>query len=385
LLPFFFSNKKNTNSFPFFAIPSIEAPRLLIPTVNSRLYRSGFRIHNTAALKNQIIKFGLQQGYLIAKKMNKKLVFSNPELTNLLQKVQQEMGLKDKLWCSVYVGSSGNNQKLTLQLMHQDGRIPGYLKISDNPANLSFMKNEYDICEKLKSLKFVNGQIPKSLYWGEWQDFKLMVQEPLDPGARFIGLDLNEKMVLFLLELIEMTGRKERFENSAFMERISRDLQKLRSSHKEVSASMTGEVIKVLKRLEKLEILFGTCHGDFTPYNVRQNGQELTVFDWEFARPDYPPLFDLFHYVFQGYSQVQKMPAEVIIRQKFLHGGINRKMIELYLKFLKIPVEFLHDFFYIYLLDALIFDFSNRPEQKLTLNHFYQGLQFLNVNPKILQ
>ncbi|MBN2089865.1 phosphotransferase [candidate division KSB1 bacterium] len=385
LLPFFFSNKKNTNSIPFFAIPSIEAPRLLIPTVNGRLYRSGFRIHNTAAFKNQLIKLGLRQGYLIAKNMSQKTIFSTPELANLLQKVQQEMKSKDKLWCSGYVGSSGKNQKLTLQLMRSNGQVLGYLKIADNPSNQAFMKNEYEICEKLKSLKFVNGKVPSTLYWGEWQNFQVMVQEPLDLRAKFVGLDLNEKMVLFLLELIEMTGRKERFENSSFMERLSHDLQKLRSSHKELNSSILGDVVKILKRLEKLELPFGVHHGDFTPYNVRQYGQELTVFDWEFARADYPPLFDLFHFIFQGNSQIKKMPFDVIIRQKFLHGSINRKMIELYMQFLKIPVEFLHDFFSLYLFDALVFDLANRPEQKIISNHFYQALQFMNSNRSTLK
>ncbi len=384
LVPFFFSNKKNTNSIPFFAIPSTEAPRLLIPTVNGRLYRSGFRIHNTAALKNQIIKLGLQQGDLVAKNMSRKALFSTPELTDLLQKVQQELKMPDKLWCSGYVGSSGKNQKLTLQLMRSNGQVLGYLKIADNPSNQAFMKNEYEIGEKLKSLQFFNAKIPQNRYWGEWQNFQLMVQEPLDLRAKFVGLDLNEKIVLFLLELLEMTGRKERFENSSFMDRVSRELQRLRSAHKELSASILGDVIKALKRLEKLELLFGVHHGDFTPYNVRQYQQELTVFDWEFARTDYPPLFDLFHYVFQGQRQIKKMPVDDIIQQKFLHSGINRKMIEVYMQFLKIPVEFLHDFFCLYLFDALVFDLSNRPEQKIISNHFYQALQFMNSNRSIL-
>lgn len=380
LLPFFFSNKKNANATPFFSIPSTEMPRLLIPTVNGRLYRSGFGIHNTAAFKNQMIKLGLQQGYLVTKNMSQKTIFSTPELTNLLQNVQQEMKLKDKLWCSGYVGSSGKNQKLTLQLMRSNGQVLGYLKIAENPANQAFMKNEYEICEKLKSFQFANGKIPRPLYWGEWQNFQLMVQEPLDLRAKFVGLDLNEKMVLFLLELIEMTGRKELFENSSFMERFSRDLQKLRSSHKELSISVLSEAIKALKRLEKLEILFGIHHGDFTPYNVRQYQHELTIFDWEFAQPDYPPLFDLLHFIFQGHRQIKKMPVDAIIRQKILHSNINRKMIELYMKFQNIRIEFLHDFLFLYLFDTLVFDLSNRPEQNLTTNHFYQALQFLNMN-----
>ena len=38
-------------------------------------------------------------------------------------------------------------------------------------------------------------------------------------------------------------------------------------------------------------------HGDFTPWNIRQNGDACTLLDWEFAQSNGLPLMDAFHFL----------------------------------------------------------------------------------------
>jgi Phosphotransferase enzyme family len=46
----------------------------------------------------------------------------------------------------------------------------------------------------------------------------------------------------------------------------------------------------------------GRAHGDFAPWNVLATTDGWTVLDWEEARTDAPPFYDLFHYLVQSHA-----------------------------------------------------------------------------------
>jgi len=54
------------------------------------------------------------------------------------------------------------------------------------------------------------------------------------------------------------------------------------------------------------------CHGDFTPWNTFVQGGRLYVFDWEYARDDWPVGFDLTHFLLSTTppaSQPDRLPG----------------------------------------------------------------------------
>lgn len=63
----------------------------------------------------------------------------------------------------------------------------------------------------------------------------------------------------------------------------------------------------------------GWTHGDLTPWNLV--GRPATLLDWEVARPELVPLFDLAHYVVRREAQLGRGRAAAVVRQLCAPGS----------------------------------------------------------------
>ena len=67
-----------------------------------------------------------------------------------------------------------------------------------------------------------------------------------------------------------------------------------------IDRSIVAKAINaVKKRLCGTVVEYGACHGDFTPWNMFANGNELFVFDFEYASMGYPAGLDRYHFFTQ--------------------------------------------------------------------------------------
>lgn len=64
--------------------------------------------------------------------------------------------------------------------------------------------------------------------------------------------------------------------------------------------ALLQSMLEILRReLGGALLPMGLAHGDFAPWNMRTLPDgSLYLFDWEFARPDCTPLYDVFHFEF---------------------------------------------------------------------------------------
>ncbi len=81
-----------------------------------------------------------------------------------------------------------------------------------------------------------------------------------------------------------------------------------------------------------------TAHGDFTPWNVMYNQDQLILVDWELSRDQMPYLFDFFHFIYQsgilignkGYAAIRK-EIDVVFNQPQWQQLLNNDSNNLYL------------------------------------------------------
>src|SRR5207247_3384054 len=96
-------------------------------------------------------------------------------------------------------------------------------------------------------------------------------------------------------------------------------------------------------------------HGDFAPWNVRDDGTEIYVFDWECSRDADLPAQDIFHFHFQEMRWLERRDIEKIYAA-FLEDAALRTRVETHLRCVGlrgVPVEVL---FILYRLDRLATD-----------------------------
>jgi hypothetical protein len=98
--------------------------------------------------------------------------------------------------------------------------------------------------------------------------------------------------------------------------------------------------------------LIGAAHGDCTPWNLmRSQDGEWTLLDWEDARSDAPPFFDVFHYLVQS-SQELLFPRRTAIVDGLSGKGWIGGVIGAYAEGAGIPAETAREFFEQYLKDS---------------------------------
>tara|TARA_B110000238_G_C16007322_1_gene387241 strand:- start:170 stop:943 length:774 start_codon:yes stop_codon:yes gene_type:complete len=115
----------------------------------------------------------------------------------------------------------------------------------------------------------------------------------------------NEGKILKQLAFLEFVPQLKQHINEAEFTFIQTSVFK---GERVVNQNIERQILGVLKRISSLKVVsknechtaLKTCfaHGDFCPWNMMLNADELQVYDWEMAQI-YPIGYDLFTYIFQ--------------------------------------------------------------------------------------
>jgi hypothetical protein len=82
----------------------------------------------------------------------------------------------------------------------------------------------------------------------------------------------------------------------------------------------------------------GAGHGDFAPWNLLQADQGWVLVDWEDARMDLPPFFDVYHYLVQANVDLHRPTKRAILRGLDLEGWVGHA-IKAYASGAGIPMQ----------------------------------------------
>lgn len=216
--------------------------------------------------------------------------------------------------CSLFCGTPGVHQKLTVQL-GCGGRILGYAKVTDRAEVFELFRREAALLGELRKKGLED--VPRSLYCKEWNGLYLFVQDTAKTQASRVlhrWTPLHER---FLGDLHRVTRRKVQFEQSDYCAA----LEQLRARagwlpgfvDKEFVIGMVDTVLSAQKgRVQE----YSAYHADFTPWNTFVEKGRLFVFDWEYARMTYPPGMDRYHYfmqtaIFEKHWQAGEILSEI--------------------------------------------------------------------------
>lgn len=152
---------------------------------------------------------------------------------------------------SYTMGTPGSEQKISILGYTYSNQLPFFAKFSQKARAKELSKNEIQSIEKLQTTSFV---------------------------PRLYSKTITDSYVFFKTEFVE--GRKLPY------------------------LILSDEVYSLLIKINKYGLtnthglINSLSHGDFCPWNILKNKQDLKLIDWEMA--DIRPLgFDLFTYIFQ--------------------------------------------------------------------------------------
>jgi hypothetical protein len=281
----------------FSVLPSHNGPRWLLPLGSRRVTSESLRAYAPYAFPARIKKLlllGVLKTGWTGWARDKVLISSQERLP--LEVLVSEVTGEARPVFALSLGTPGRFRKLTVQVMHPDGGILGYIKLPLTEAAAERVRHEAAVLQRLWNFAALRQFIPRTLYAADWGNAYILFETsgPSRPGPASFGLLHKE----FLQTL--WSAQRSVKPGPAVVEAVAARWRAW-SPLLDVEWRMVGEraLEKARRELDGTTILCGFSHGDFAPWNTRIEGDRLFVFDWESAAWETPIEWDAFHFCAQ--------------------------------------------------------------------------------------
>ncbi len=202
---------------------------------------------------------------------------------------------------AVFTGTIGENRKAIIALS-SGGKTTQFLKIPLTDAAIKLVKNEFCQLLHLESFVYHSTVLPEV----KNHNHQIMVSN-ISPERKSEDQRWSTVHWQSLSELYRNTYQCKPLINTPFWKTIEAGIAFFGNPlliknglSEEKITSLKNYTISLFNRIDPTNIsALGMGHGDFTPWNMYVGQGRLHIYDWEMSQPDYPLLFDFFHYYFQ--------------------------------------------------------------------------------------
>ena len=322
---------------PHLVLNNSEGKKWIFPMDNVKV---GMNIYQPSSWKGKMIKKTLPVmiNYpFISKKLHVEVVNMKLE-ERVMQYIQCLLGKDIKY--SVFLGTPSPNQKVTIQINRGKDCI-AYAKISNKEHIMEFFQKEYNL---LKFFERTGMQgVPKAMGLQKIGSFFIFVQSGDKSGSENEAAHFGHAHLMFLEELYKNTEVVKSFEETEYAKTLA-DLQKDKGHFGGEEEIILQKNIEKVREFFSEKTTFYLYHGDFTPWNMYLKKNLLHVFDFEYAKWEYPKFLDIFHFYTQIWSLVMhKSKADIWGLYRGLCGKWQREL----------DIENVDIYYAAYLLDIL--------------------------------
>lgn len=323
------SDKDQTTTQYYFAVPSLASPRLLVPAHSRKTAVAALALYNPRRARakafKQALYVGLGLGLTSPLGLHSVRIRcadvagdggTDATLTGYLQRV---LGRPD-LVTGVFAGTEGAHRKPVAAVIDRNGNLLGFAKVGWNEPTNACVAHEAEVLSKLRMVRFSAGVLPALIHTGRWYDRAVTVVAPPPGQLRTAPNTPGQAHLQFLLELIRTQPRRMELTRSPFWPEL-----RLRISQLELCGPsywyglLTACLDKAAAMLAEKELVFGWTHRDFVPWNTYIAEARLYVFDWEYATETGLAGWDLFHFLTQTMALVHRHTAREIHERIFYH------------------------------------------------------------------
>jgi hypothetical protein len=296
-------------------MPSVANPTVLIP-VSGRPGGSALRQFNDsmsqpARVRKAIVGLAVRGGggALVARD---RLVVSAAEVGDeafdLIGSVLPTILREPRIEVAISIGRQLRpNLKPVLQIMDPDGRVLAYAKIGWNDLTRELVRNEARALRAWGSSAPRRFDVPRLIHEGEWNGSAITVLSP-NPHRLFRRGRRNALPAADILGEVASLGGTERsaLGTSPYWAHLKERIDGIAMT--EESAVALRSVLTSLEASHgDEELRFGSCHGDWAPWNMSVAGGRLFVWDWERWAHPMPVGSDALHFWFEvGFHKERK-------------------------------------------------------------------------------
>lgn len=340
----------------------------LIPLQSRLAAVNALRIYNAQSIKARLAKrllamglrLGVAQPFLRKANLGVSRDLSQKGAAGelLLEHLREVLGRQD-LAFAISLGTPGPHRKLVVQILTSDGEILGYAKVGRDDATNALVQNEVRALQVLAATSLQALAVPRVLHSGWWGRHFLCVLSALEGVQDRAPRTLTSLHLAALKELRGVQTVWLPLEETPFWGTLSQRVQQVDSTyHRSV---LEQGMVKAAAWVGRTPLPFHFCHGDFTPWNMKQSGKKLFVLDWEYASEAGLSAWDLFHFLFQTVWLVRKRGAGEIYASLMENKPSHRQLEDVLVDF-SLEETYLKPLLLLYVLDRLAFRAVTNPE-----------------------
>jgi hypothetical protein len=272
----------------YLVVPSLSRPRLLVPVAvrgaTQMLHRHG---GNRAQRTARSIWRLLHRSAFTARLPMTRLAVT-PEPGGIEAYLQGR--LSGSVRIGVLLGPPRANAKPVLQVFDESGATVAFAKLGATTLTAALVDNEAAALALLGRSAPSTFRVPALLSHGRWRETPVLVQSALPLSQS--DLAPASPPVPVMAEIAALSGlHEQRLDDSAFLAASDPgpqtrwydvDLEPFRRLHASLGSAGSCP--------------FGSCHGDFGPWNMATDGSVVEVWDWERFAAAVPVGFDAAHY-----------------------------------------------------------------------------------------
>lgn len=328
----------------------------ILPQTN---LKTALCIYQPSSKKGNIIKCYLPQVIIFYPIL--KHIFNKIGITKIIHEKEElvENYINSIIPCgselefSYFLGTPSIHQKKTIQIYCNE-KILAYCKTSDSNEIFSLFQHE----KKVLNYLHYNGieNVPVCLACDRLIDGTyIFVQSTNKTGHSRVKHVFSKTELTFLKNMVEKTSIHIDYAKTDYA--VSVNSLKKRLSLLQNNGYSIDYIIQAIDLVEhycSTQNSYCFCHRDFTPWNMYYNDGELFVFDFEYARFEYPPYIDAVHYFMQTSIFEKKMHAKEIY-DEFFNDFVYRNIDGL--------IEYPKQLFLSYLVDIISLYVVREQEQ----------------------
>lgn len=237
---------------------------------------------------------------------------------------------------ALFTGTVGPNNKALIYISNPE-QEPEFIKIASTVSAEKLLRKEVDSISKLQDSK-VKFDFPKVLFYNDKDILK--ISDISQFGDRETEITKSHIEAVCQLKSvhseIHKLGETEVWQNTLQLFEMVQQ-----SNHTELPYGLIRKIKDIIAETEEQATYeFSFAHGDFTPWNMYKNNNNLSIYDWELSSDQKPLGFDLFHFVMQQAIMVDKLPwvevklklDQIFAQTDELFSGVTRQKRKEYFK-----------------------------------------------------
>lgn len=229
--------------------------------------------------------------------------------------LSQGLNIPDiKLSLSIYKGSG----KFIAPLFNSEtGENIGYAKIyASEKDGERYGKTEARALRFLKQPPFKSAEVPRVLLSAYFGDNLVNAVSTKSGLKNFKGV--SNKHIEWIKELAKETGAKKSFKDSSFATVIKEKMELIKNRISRDDFLVVNRFYEeAVEALNDKEFIFSFVNREFDCHELLHHKNKNLVIDWEHAREEFPPLFDVFSLLLsEGEGWLQDLEAIFFYKNK---------------------------------------------------------------------